>query len=159
MKKTLTVNLNGTVFHIDEDAYELLDNYLSSLKLYFRSQQGGSEIVDDIECRIAELFAEKIDTGRSVIIISDVEHVIKQMGKPEEFAQETTTESTDGKEESDARERVEYRSARRLYRDPDDKIIGGVFGGLAAYTGWDATLIRLVSFFLIFFSQGIIVDR
>ena len=60
MKKTLTVNLGGTVFHIDEDAYRLLDNYLCNLKLHFRKQEGAEEIVNDIENRISELFAEKL---------------------------------------------------------------------------------------------------
>ena len=66
MKKTLTVNLGGTVYHIDDDAYRLLDNYLSNLKHYFRKQEGAEEIVDDIEMRIAELFAEKVTEGKQL---------------------------------------------------------------------------------------------
>ena len=73
MKKTLTVNLGGTVFHIDEDAYRLLDNYLSNLKIHFRKEAGADEIVDDIERRISELFAEKLSAGSQVITIADVE--------------------------------------------------------------------------------------
>ena len=73
MKKTLTVNLGGTVYHIDDDAYRLLDNYLSNLKHYFRKQEGAEEIVNDIEMRIAELFAEKVTEGKQVITVSDVE--------------------------------------------------------------------------------------
>lgn len=63
MKKTLTVNLGGTVFNIDDDAYRLLDNYLSNLKMHFRKEAGADEIVDDIERRISELFAEKLSAG------------------------------------------------------------------------------------------------
>ena len=63
MKKTLTVNLGGTVYHIDDDAYRLLDNYLSNLKHYFRKQESAEEIINDIEMRIAELFAEKVAAG------------------------------------------------------------------------------------------------
>ena len=63
MKKTLTVNLGGTVFNIDDDAYRLLDNYLSNLKIHFRKEAGADEIVDDIERRISELFAEKLSAG------------------------------------------------------------------------------------------------
>ena len=70
MKKTLTVNLGGTVYHIDDDAYRLLDNYLSNLKHYFRKQEGAEEIVDDIEMRIAELFAEKVTAGKQVVTVS-----------------------------------------------------------------------------------------
>ena len=67
MKKTLTVNLGGTVFNIDDDAYRLLDNYLSNLKIHFRKEAGADEIVDDIERRISELFAEKLSAGSQVI--------------------------------------------------------------------------------------------
>lgn len=88
MKKTLTVNLGGTVFHIDEDAYRLLDNYLCNLKLHFRKQEGAEEIVNDIENRISELFAEKLAAGSQVITITDVEEVIARMGKPEDFGEE-----------------------------------------------------------------------
>ena len=73
MKKTLTVNLGGTVFNIDDDAYRLLDNYLSNLKIHFRKEAGADEIVDDIERRISELFAEKLSAGSQVITIADVE--------------------------------------------------------------------------------------
>ena len=86
MKKTLTVNLGGTVFHIDEDAYCLLDNYLSNLKIHFRKEAGADEIIDDIERRISELFTEKLTAGSQVITIADVEEVIARMGKPEEIA-------------------------------------------------------------------------
>lgn len=79
MKKTLTVNLGGTVFNIDDDAYRLLDNYLSNLKIHFRKEAGADEIVDDIERRISELFAEKLSAGSQVITIADVEEVIARM--------------------------------------------------------------------------------
>lgn len=92
MKKTLTVNLGGTVFHIDEDAYRLLDNYLCNLRLHFRKQEGAEEIVNDIENRISELFAEKLSAGSQVITIADVEEVIARMGKPEDFGEDTEEE-------------------------------------------------------------------
>lgn len=85
MKKTLTVNLGGTVYHIDDDAYRLLDNYLANLKHYFRKQEGAEEIVNDIEIRIAELFAEKVSAGKQVITLADVEEIIARVGKPEDF--------------------------------------------------------------------------
>ena len=69
MKKTLTVNLGGTVYHIDEDAYNLLDNYLNNLRYHFRKEEGADEIVRDMETRIAELFDEYIRTGQQVITI------------------------------------------------------------------------------------------
>ena len=85
MKKTLTVNLGGTVYHIDDDAYRLLDDYLANLKHFFRKQEGAEEIVNDIEIRIAELFAEKVSAGKQVITIADVEEIIARVGKPEDF--------------------------------------------------------------------------
>lgn len=145
MKKTLTVNLGGTVFHIDEDAYKLLDQYLSNLKIYFRKQDGAQEIVDDIEIRISELFAEKVAEGSQVISIDFVEQVIERMGKPEELAGADTDQSTSDEQGAGSSSTYTYNYGRkRLYRNPDDKILGGVVSGLAAYLGWDVTLLRLV---------------
>ena len=88
MKKTLTVNLGGTVFHIDEDAYQLLDKYLSNLRIHFRKEEGSDEIMDDFEMRISELLNERVRLGYEVITIEQVEEVIKRMGKPEEIFEE-----------------------------------------------------------------------
>ena len=85
MKKTLTVNLGGTVYHIDEDAYNLLDNYLNNLRYHFRKEEGADEIVRDMETRIAELFDEYIRTGLQVITVEQVEAVIARMGNPEDL--------------------------------------------------------------------------
>lgn len=84
MKKTLTVNLGGTVFHIDEDAYQLLDKYLANLRIHFRKEEGSEEIMNDFEMRISELFNERVRLGYEVITIEHVEEVIKRMGKPED---------------------------------------------------------------------------
>ena len=81
MKKTLTVNLGGTVYHIDEDAYKLLDTYLSNLRIHFRREEGAEEIVHDMELRISELFTDRLRDGKQVITIEDVEEIIAQMGK------------------------------------------------------------------------------
>ena len=153
MKKTLTVNLGGTVFHIDEDAYRLLDNYLSNLKHYFRKQEGAQEIVEDIETRICELFLEKINAGQQVITIENVEAVIARMGKPEDFESEGESSEDPSAESAyqSAEQSSSYRVGRRLYRNPDDKILGGVLGGLAAYLGWDATWVRIIALILICF--------
>lgn len=147
MKKTLTVNLGGTVFHIDEDAYRLLDNYLSNLKLHFRRQAGADEIVNDIELRISELFSEKLTAGSQVITIADVEEVIVRMGKPEEM--ET------GAEEEKAFSYTTTR--RRLYRNPDDRMLGGVIGGLSVYLGWDTTWFRLIFIFCAIFGFKLLI--
>ena len=150
MKKTLTVNLGGTVFNIDDDAYRLLDNYLSNLKMHFRKEAGADEIVDDIERRISELFAEKLSAGSQVITIADVEEVIARMGKPEDMEAEGESASADSGSTSAGggygagawNSNTAYGTTRRrLYRNPDDKMLGGVISGMAAYLGWDVTLI------------------
>lgn len=153
MKKTLTVNLGGTVFHIDEDAYRLLDNYLSNLKLHFSKQDGAEEIVNDIELRISELFLEKLNAGSQVITITDVEAVITRIGKPEEMEagteEEKASANTSGGGYSSGSWNDDNASAytsarRRLYRNPDDRMLGGVIGGFSVYLGWDATWFRLI---------------
>lgn len=151
MKKTLTVNLGGTVFHIDEDAYQLLDKYLSNLRIHFRKEEGSEEIMNDFEMRISELFNERVRLGHEVITIEHVEEVIKRMGKPEEIFEEEETGSK--KEEQKGRNFQENEAPggkKRLMRDPDNRVLGGVAGGLAAYMSWDITAIRLIMILLLF---------
>lgn len=154
MKKTLTVNLGGIVYNIDEDAYRLLDNYLKNLRLHFRKQQGAEEIVNDIEIRIAELFSEQVTNVKQVIAITDVEEIISRVGKPEDFGDEDD-EAGDSKKKShsDATGQNGGQTTapnRRLYRDPDNRMLGGVAAGLAAYLGWDITLVRVLMVILVF---------
>ena len=150
MKKTLTVNLGGTVFHIDEGAYRLLDNYLSNLKIHFRKEAGADEIIDDIERRISELFAEKLTAGSQVITITDVEEVIARMGKPEDMEAENDSEPSVGNA-------TRTTIHRRLYRNPDDKLLGGVISGMAAYLGWDVTLLRLLLLVVLICGVGTLI--
>lgn len=157
MKKTFTVNLNGIVFHIDEDAYQLLENYLSNLRIHFSREEGSDEIMSDFEARISELLNERIRLGFSVITIEHVEEVIQRMGKPEElFAGE---EKNAGSEFSAATETTsgaaDRKFRKRLMRDPDDKMLGGVASGLAAYFGLDTTLLRLVMILLLIVSMTV----
>lgn len=147
MKKTLTVNLGGTIYRIDEDAYDLLDSYLNNLRYHFRKEDGADEIIADMEVRIGEHFDEILSHGLIVITIDHVEQVIEQMGKPEQLNDgeaESGGEKPDAdqdKEKVDASARREVR--RRLFRNPDDRILGGVASGLAAYLGWDPTWMRV----------------
>ncbi|MDR1003784.1 MAG: PspC domain-containing protein [Prevotellaceae bacterium] len=155
MKKTLTVNLAGIVFHIDEDAYSLLDNYLSNLRLHFNRQAGVEEIIDDIERRIADLFGEKLTGGKQVVSIADVEEIIARIGQPEEMEAETgNRQSAESQQKKQSSERT-YATHRRLYRDPDNKVLGGVAGGLAAYFGCDVTPLRLIFLLLLIASVGV----
>ena len=125
MKKTLTVNLGGTVYHIDEDAYKLLDNYLNNLRYHFRKEEGAEEMVRDIEIRIAEIFNEYIRSGQQVITLENVEEVIARMGKPEDWETgESETSST-----ASAPHTPKEEIKRKLFRNPDDRILGGVLSG------------------------------
>ena len=159
MKKTLTVNLGGTVFHIDDDAYRLLDNYLCNLKAHFSKEEGAEEIVDDIERRISELLAEKQAAGQQVITIAGVEQVRARVGKPEEMDQPDSGSSTQGNQGECAQGQASAQGHvhRRLFRNPDDKILGGVISGIAAYFCWDVTLLRLLLLVILICGYGTLI--
>jgi len=151
MKKTLTVNLNNIVFHIDDDAYEMLQTYLFEIADHFKSDEERKEIMNDIEARIAELFNEKLQRNKNVINLTDVEEIIEIMGKPSQYTgdeEETVTPpKTDKKQQK----------SRRFYRDPDNAVLGGISGGLAAYLNLDVTLIRIILVILVFLGVGFII--
>jgi phage shock protein PspC (stress-responsive transcriptional regulator) len=150
MKKTLTINLGGTVFHIDEDAYQLLDKYLSNLRIHFRKEEGSEEIMNDFEMRISELLSERVRLGYEVITIENVEEIIKRMGKPEEIFENENEEKQEEAKSRIFQENEAPGEKKRLMRDPDSRILGGVAGGIAAYMGWDVTAIRLIMILLLF---------
>ena len=154
MKKTFNINLGGIVFHIDEDAYELLDKYLSNLRIHFSKEEGAEEIVHDMELRISELFSERLNDKKQVITLLDVEEIIAQMGKPEEFSDDTTQDN-----HSYTPDATDKKGMKRLFRDPDNKVMGGVCAGIAAYLGWDVTLLRIIFIVLAlpFFVDGFIL--
>jgi phage shock protein PspC (stress-responsive transcriptional regulator) len=147
MKKTRTVKVGGRVFHLDEDAYALLDRYLRSLRGHFEKEEGGEEILLDFEGRIAELFVGRTRLGYDVMGMTEVEEVIRKMGKPEEICGEQPVEGKDDTWKGEKR--------RRFYRDTSDKILGGVASGFAAYMGWDTTAVRL-AFIVLAFTQVMI---
>jgi len=151
MNKTLTINLGGFVFHIDESAYHQLDRYLGQLKAQFAATQGGSEIIADIESRIAELFKERTQT-REVITQQDVEEIIEIMGKPEDYLYEEQEESS-----STAYTGFTRSKSRRIFRDPDNRVIGGVSAGVAAYFNIDPIWIRILFIVLFFTGPGIFI--
>lgn len=147
MKKTLTINLSGIVFHIDEDAYEMLHQYLAKIRHHFSQDEGCDEILSDIETRIAETLQSKLADGRQVITLADVQSVIGQLGEPEQIDNEAepNNEATPKSKSS--------KGPRRLFRNPDGAILGGVASGLAAFFQTDATLVRL-AFILFAFVGG-----
>ena len=143
MNQTVTANISGVVFHIDVDAYERLNRYLDKIKSYFRNSEESEEIMSDIEARIAELFSAKITGQNQVISVKDVLHVMEVMGKPEQFI-----DGEDKEQESFSSSSATYkRTSKRLFRDPDDRVIGGVSSGIGAYLGVDPVWVRL--FFIV----------
>jgi phage shock protein PspC (stress-responsive transcriptional regulator) len=145
MKKTFTINLSGRVFHIEEDAYETLQKYLVNLKNYFGNGEDGKEITADIEARMAEIFFQKSVDGKNVITRDWVNEVIETMGTPQNFEEETIEEDllADHK-----------KPKQKLYRHPEDKVFGGVCGGIAAYFEKDPVLIRIIFVVLVLITTG-----
>ena len=160
MKKTLTINLNGTVFHIDEDAYEALSHYLDELTRQLAAEDGSQEILEDIEARICELFAERLRYGMQVVKLYDVKDVIAVMGQPEQIADCPSAANESSKVDADDAE-IDDNDAfdaddatgfsatsnmksgpKRLLRAVDDRVIAGVCAGLGWYTGLDRWIFR-----------------
>lgn len=156
MKKTLSVNLGGSVYHIDEDAYQELMDYLQDVKSHLGNDASSGEVLIDIEQRISELFGEWMKGRREVITASDVQKVIGILGRPEQFdnaepsEEAEPSEKTAPKSEKWSDERS-YYAHRKLYRDVDNARLGGVCAGLAAYLNVSVVLIRLIWVCLILF--------
>ena len=130
MKKNFSVNIGSRLFHIDDDAYERLSTYLGRLRTFFATNEGCDEILTDIEMRIAELLEQKKTNGPAIIRIDQVEEVIADMGEPDQLSEsqgEPSRAKTKGK----------------LYRDPDNRHLGGVCAGVAAWFGVDPLWVRV----------------
>jgi len=141
MKITVSVNLGGYSYYIDEDAYDELKRYLKNLELHFAGEESSAEILSDIETRMAELFRAKITGYKQVITIDDVLQVISVLGKPEDI---------DDKDGRSTRDKFTTPGYHRMYRDPDHRIIGGVCSGMGAYWDIDPLIIRIIFAALIF---------
>ncbi len=85
MKKTISINISGIIFHIEEDGYEQLRSYLSGIGRYFATYEDSQEIIADIEARIAEIFLGKVNAGKQVITVEDVDALIVTMGNTSDF--------------------------------------------------------------------------
>ena len=147
MNKTTNIHLAQTLFSLDENAYTLLKNYLEKLALLFKNIEGAKDILEDIEVRIAELFTSLKKDELYVISVEDVEKVIETLGTPEDLAGEEDT----------AEEASQFTGSKKLFRDPDDRFLGGVAGGLSHYVGLDSVWIRLIMLILFFSSVGGVV--
>lgn len=157
MNKTVTFNISGMVFYIEEQAYEKLKNYLQTIRVYFSKAEGGNDIIEDIESRIAELFSEKISASKQALLMSDVDAVIEIMGRPESFAEENIAQDSNfqNKQSDNYQSSDDHQSnkRKRIFRDPEEKIIGGVCSGISHYFGIDPIWLRLI-FAVSFFGFG-----
>src|SRR5690554_1858694 len=122
MNKTVNINLGGMVFHIDEDAYLKLSRYFEAIKKQLSDSDGKDEIMSDIEIRFSELFSEKLKSDKQVISMKDLDEVIVIMGEPQDYRLD------DGEETSQST--FHLNKSKKLYRDTDEGILGGVLAGL-----------------------------
>lgn len=150
MNKTVTINISGIIFHIEEEAYEKLSKYLSDIKALFNKADGGNEIMSDIEARIAEMLQGKTSAVKQVVLMSDVDYVIANMGKPEDFAGESM--GNDDSMDTESGNTAEGTAKKRLFRDGDSKVLGGVCSGIGHYFGFDPVWLRIALLLLFFFA-------
>lgn len=141
MNKTVNINLSGIFFHIDEDAYLKLQRYLDAIRRSFTDSQGRSEIIADIESRIAELFTERIQNDKQVVGLALVDEVIGIMGQPEDYLVDDEIFEDEPAFRTHSRR---SQSVKKLYRDTLNSYIGGVAAGLSHYLAIDVVWVRLL---------------
>ncbi len=157
MKKVININFQGRILPIEEQAYEILKQYIESLRTYFANEEGRDEIINDIECRVAELCDDKLKKGDVCINESTINLIIESIGRPADFeAQdgfEQTTSNT-GSTSNSGSSNNDYKSfetttQKRLYRDEQNKVLGGVCSGIANYFNLDPLIVRILWIFLL----------
>lgn len=155
MNKTININLSGFVFNIEEEAYERLKQYLDNVGAQFSNAEEREEIMSDIELRIAEIFQDKIGPFKEVIIMTDIDEIIDILGHPEDYNEgdESVDETENQNQESN-----NYERRKRLFRDTEYAVLGGVCAGLGHYFDVDKTIIRILFVLLfVFFGSGILL--
>lgn len=151
MKQVININFHGQVVPIEVSAFDILKSYTASLSRYFANEDGKEEIINDIESRIAELFQERLKKGATCITDEDVNAIIKSMGRPEEFEGDDSTASAKTEQQNDNSQSASSQQSstnaghsKRLFRTENDKVVGGVCGGLANYFGLDPVVVRII---------------
>lgn len=169
MKKNISINISGIIFHIEEDGYETLKNYLESINTYFSSYEESEEIIADIEGRIAEIFLERLSDGQQVVSAEDVSDLMKTMGNTTDFeameddgdfatttepGQSTSEKTTTGSSQSGTNtdQKQQSNRPRTLQRDLKNQTLGGVASGLAHYFNIDSIWVRIA--FILFLPVG-----
>lgn len=150
MEKITQISINSVLFSLEDTAYTKLSQYLHEIRAAFKEETGGQEILKDIEARIAEHLKNR---NEPVVTAKAVDEIIATMGTVAELTGRDDAEAkkplTDNTEHS--------RSKRRLYRDEDKAILGGVCAGIAAYLEVDPTWVRIAFVALMFFGFGLII--
>ncbi|MEJ7625666.1 MAG: PspC domain-containing protein [Ferruginibacter sp.] len=150
MKQVININFQGRVVPIEVTAFDKLKDYTESLSRHFAAEEGKEEIINDIENRIGELFQQRLKEGATCITDDDVNAVIRSMGRPEEFDAEQNTSAAEGSTYTSGTGAgtnetfISGLKTKRLYRDENDKVIGGVCSGLANYFGIDVVVVRII---------------
>ena len=147
MNKTVNINLGGILFHIDEDAYQKLNRYFEAIKRSLTNSSGQDEIIKDIEIRVSELLTEKQRSEKHVVGMKDVDEVILVMGQPEDYIiddEGTASTTSTGFKTSTGK-------TKKLYRDRENGVVGGVLSGLGYYFGVEVVWLRLALLALVFF--------
>jgi phage shock protein PspC (stress-responsive transcriptional regulator) len=158
MKKIININFHSRVIPIEETAYDILRKYVDSLKKHFAGEEGGDEIVNDIENRFAELFSDRLKKGATCITDDDVNEIITSMGRPEDFDQDESAPVSGSTKSAYSGAEATAEEPRRLYRSENDKMLGGVCGGIAAYLKIDSSIVRILFALLTLgFGTGILV--
>jgi phage shock protein PspC (stress-responsive transcriptional regulator)/heme/copper-type cytochrome/quinol oxidase subunit 2 len=157
MKQVININFQGRVVPIETTAFEILKDYTDSLNRHFANEEGKEEIINDIESRIGELFQERLTKGATCITDEDVFAIIKSIGRPEDFEPmddaQPAAASTSYQQQSQSTS-SSTTGHRRLFRNENDKVLGGVCSGLANYFNIDVIVVRII-FVVLFFSGGI----
>jgi phage shock protein PspC (stress-responsive transcriptional regulator) len=149
MKKTSTININRLVFTIDEDACEKLENYLYTIENRFTDRDERNDILGDIEARIAEIFQQKLKFNKQVITLEDVNDIIVIIGSPSQFGASAQNQGN-----------AFYRTGRgyrRVYRNTDDHVLGGVCSGLAIYWDFDPVILRVIFIIALLAGFGVLL--
>jgi len=154
MKKTIDINLGGMLFHLDEDAYHRVLDYLDALKKQLKHVEGCDEILSDIEARLAELFHGHLSPGKQVVSLVEVDAAVRTLGQPEDFNEAAGPAEEPQRPYAEAQKSSASTSSKRLYRDVENGFVGGVSGGLGAYFRLDPVIFR-VAFLILFFGSGI----
>ncbi len=159
MKKTISISVSNMLFHVEEDACDVLQNYLSTLKNHFANEEGGEEIYNDIQARAAEILQSKNNAAKQVITLQDVNDLISKLGTPADFGLEENTNQQ--KQSNQSNTNFTYGNTnsktKRLYRDTDNKVVGGICSGIGYYFGFDPVWLRIaLAASLLFYGFGLI---